>query len=195
MTSPSSPETGPTDPADDSPDAPLTGRALVRRRIGLGLGTIGVLAVVVMWVAAFAGWGSTDHVDQLSDERWTKEAGEVCADSREDFDKLPEASAAETPQDRAASVEDSIAIFTQMTDRIAALDPPSDQSEASLVTDWLGDWDRHLDDRQRFADVLATGRKDAIFTESLREKKQVTRYIDRFARVNGIELCGRPDDL
>ena len=78
-----SPETGPNHPTDESPDAPLVGRALVRRRIGLALATVGVLAIVLMWVAAFNGWGSTDSIDQLSDKRWTKQANAVCTDRRE----------------------------------------------------------------------------------------------------------------
>lgn len=192
MTSPSPPETGPT---DDSPEAPLSGRALIRRRVGLVLAGGGVILIVLMWVAAFAHWGSTDSVDQLDDQRWTSEARAVCADDRKKFDELPAASDATTPQDRADSVEKSIDIFTSMTDELAALDPPSDPAEAALVTDWLGDWDRHIDDRLRFADVLEGGRKDAQFTESLREKKQISRYIDRFARVNDIEECGTPGDL
>ena len=52
-----------------------------------------------------------------------------------------------------------------------------------------------MDDRQRFATQLEQGRKDAVFTESLRDDKQVSRYIDRFARVNNINLCATPDDV
>jgi membrane peptidoglycan carboxypeptidase len=111
------------------------------------------------------------------------------------IDTLPAASDAKTPQDRAASVEDSIDILTDMTDELAALEPPPDPTEASLVTAWLGDWDRHIEDRQRFVDVLESGRKDSQFTESLRDKKQVSRYIDRFARVNNMEECGTPGDI
>ncbi len=190
-----SPETDPTQPTDESPDAPLAGRALVRHRVGVALATVGVIAIVVMWVAAFNGWGSTDSVDQLSDGRWVEQARTVCDAQLTEFDKLPGASDATTPQDRAASVEDSIVIFSTMTDELAALDPPKDPAEASLVTDWLGDWDRHIDDRRRFAEVLETGREDAQFTESLRDEKQISRYIDRFARVNDIEACGTPGDL
>ncbi|MBK6439975.1 MAG: hypothetical protein IPF88_15755 [Candidatus Microthrix sp.] len=153
------PETDPNDPADESPDAPLAGGALVRRRIGMALATLGVLAIVLMWVAAFNGWGSTDSVDQLSDTQWTKQANAVCTKWRDEFDTLPAASDAKTPQDRAASVEDSIDILTDMTDELAALEPPPDPTEASLVTAWLGDWDRHIEDRQRFVDVLESGRK------------------------------------
>lgn len=118
------PETDPNDPADESPDAPLAGGALVRRRIGMALATLGVLAIVLMWVAAFNGWGSTDSVDQLSDTQWTKQANAVCTKWRDEFDTLPAASDAKTPQDRAASVEDSIDILTDMTDELAALEPP-----------------------------------------------------------------------
>jgi hypothetical protein len=189
------PETDPNDPADESPDAPLAGGALVRRRIGMALATLGVLAIVLMWVAAFNGWGSTDSVDQLSDTQWTKQANAVCTKWRDEFDTLPAASDAKTPQDRAASVEDSIDILTDMTDELAALEPPPDPTEASLVTAWLGDWDRHIEDRQRFVDVLESGRRDSQFTESLRDKKQVSRYIDRFARVNNMEECGTPGDI
>ena len=190
-----SPETDPTNPADDSPEAPLAGGALVRRRIGMALAVVGVLTIVLMWVAAFNGWGSTDSIDQLSDGRWVDQARTVCDAQLAEFDKLPAASDATTPQDRAATVEDSIVIFTTMTDELAALDPPKDPTEASLVTDWLGDWDRHIEDRTRFAQELETGREDSQFTESLRDKKQISRYIDRFARVNDIESCGTPGDL
>lgn len=166
-----------------------------RRRIGLLLGALAVLAVIIMWVAAFAGWGSTESIDQLADERWTSEAREICADRRAEFDELPGASSAETPQDRADIVNNSIDVFTQMTDQLAAIDPPSNPEEAALVTEWLGDWDRHLDDRSRFVGLLEQGREDAVYTESLRDDKQVSRYIDRFARVNDMNLCGTPEDV
>lgn len=195
VTQPPSPEPNPADPADESPDEPLTGGSLSRRRIGLVLGTVAVLIIGFMWVAAFSGWGSTETIDQLKDKRWTAAARSVCAPRQADFDKVPDASTAKTPQDRAGIVEDSIGIFTTMTDELAALEPPSNPTEAKMVTDWLGDWDRHLEDRRRFATTLETGQKDAQFTESLREKKQISRYIDRFARVNDMEDCGTPEDL
>lgn len=159
------------------------------------LGGVAILAVVIMWVAAFAGVGSTQSIDRLKDKRWTSAAGDVCTKQRAAYDKLPQASDAKTPQDRADTVNSTITIFTTMTDELAAIPPPSTGADADLVTEWLGDWDRHLDDRQRFATQLEQGRKDAVFTESLRDDKQVSRYIDRFARVNNINLCATPDDV
>ncbi|MCB1028579.1 MAG: hypothetical protein KDB24_12555, partial [Microthrixaceae bacterium] len=162
----------PTEAPPDEPEAdPLTGADLGRRRIGMILASIALLAIIAMWVAAFAGWGSTDSIDRLADERWVDSARDICTDRRAEFDELPGASSAETPQDRADIVSDSIAIFTRMTDQLRALDPPADQEEARLVTEWLGDWGRHLDDRQRFVDQLEEGREDAVFTESLRDEK------------------------
>ena len=56
----------------------------------------------------------------------------------------------------------------------------------------------------RFAVLLARIRaqlrqheqsEDATFTESLRDERQVSRFIDRFARVNDMSLCGTPEDV
>jgi len=154
-----------------------------------------IVALGFMWVAAFAGWGSTESVDQLSDKRWTGAARSICATSRDRLDRLPAASDAKTPQDRAGTVNDSIDILGSMTDQLADLDPPAKATEAGWVRDWLGDWDRHLDDRRRFVDQLQAGRQDATFNESLREERQISRFIDRFARVNDMNLCGTPEDV
>ena len=154
------------------------------------LGGVAILAVVIMWVAAFAGVGSTQSIDRLNDKRWTSAARDVCTEQRAAYDKLPQASDAKTPQDRADTVNSTITIFTTMTDELAAIPPPSTGADADLVTEWLGDCDRHLDDRQRFATQLEQGRKDAVFTESLRDDKQVSRYIDRFARAHVTNRTG-----
>ncbi|MEZ5381117.1 MAG: hypothetical protein R2754_04885 [Microthrixaceae bacterium] len=170
-------------------------QALSRRRLGMIAVGVILVALAFMWVAAFAGWGSTESVDQLGDERWVAAARDVCATSRERLDELPPASSAETPQDRAGIVNDSIDILGSMTDQLAELDPPAAAEEAGWVREWLGDWDRHLDDRRRFVDQLESGREDATFTESLRDERQVSRFIDRFARVNDMSLCGTPEDV
>lgn len=173
--------------ATDEDDGSGSGRA------GRIVAVVIVLAMVILWAMAFAGYGKKPDVDILNDPKFTDAAEKICADMQEQVNALPSAGTAATPEQRAQLVDEGNAIMRTHLSDLEAL--PADKPETNQpVQLWLADYEQHLSDRARFARRLRTG-DDTPFTETSHNGKGISRSIDRFARINDMESCKTPDDV
>ena len=58
---------------------------------------------------------------------------------------------------------------------------------------WLADWDVYLDDRRAFAQALRRD-PEARLLVSAKSARQITEFIDQFAKDNAIPACSTPGD-
>jgi hypothetical protein len=179
----------------EEPEAPA-GRRWTPVRLLL---TVLVLALLSMWgyvlFLAF-GPGRQPPLDRLDDPAFA-EAGEArCAEALVEVDALPVASASNTAADRADVLARADAVFGEMLDDLdgmAELAPAGDQRRRA--TEWLADWRTYLGDRQAYARALRTD-PDArlLVSEKEGEGRQITGWIDEFAKANRMPSCVTPTD-
>jgi hypothetical protein len=167
-----------------------------RRRPTVGgvLALIVVLAIAGFWVYAFTIAPDT-KADALRDETFTDRLNAHCAVADDQLDALPRAMAADTPTERARSVDASNVVVEDLT--VALRDEAADASgrDRELLDQWLADWDTYLDYRQRYADALRSGDEDATFVVPARSGGQITETMDGFSRVNDLYDCLVPLDV
>jgi hypothetical protein len=158
-----------------------------------------VAALVSMWgyvlYLAF-GPGRQPPIDRLDDPAFAAAAEERCAEALDDVDDLPVASESPTAAERAAVLAQADAVFAAMLDDLdgmVELAPAGDQRRRA--TEWLADWRTYLGDREAFADALRTD-PDArlLVSEKDGEGRQVTGWIDEFAKANRMPSCVTPTD-
>lgn len=169
-------------------------RSPTRRRATLVLGASVVIICLGLWVYALFVYDPGRLVDELADRRFPTAAEKVCAAAIEELDRLPAANTAGSAAERAVVVEEANAILTAMVTDLQPLAPGGDGVEAEAVREWLGDWERHLEDRRDYARSLRED-PDARFTESVKGTRQLSRAIDGFAEVNRMESCSTPGDV
>lgn len=184
-----------TRPDAEEPDAP-SGRRWTPTRVFL---TVVVLALVSMWgyvlFLAF-GPGRQPPIDRLDDPAFA-EAGEArCAEALAEVDEMPVASESHTATERAGVLADADAVFEVMLndlDGMVDLAPAGDQRRRA--TEWLGDWRTYLGDREAYAEALRTD-PDArlLVSEKAGEGRQITGWIDEFAKANRMPSCITPTD-
>ncbi|HEX5945151.1 MAG TPA: hypothetical protein VFY82_02695 [Acidimicrobiales bacterium] len=183
-----------TRPADE-PDAP-EGRRWTPVRAFLA---VVVLSLVAMWVYVLflaIGPGRQPPIDRLEDPAFA-EAGEArCAEALEDVEALPVANESTTAAERAEVLSRADAVFADMLDDLDAsvdLAPAGDQRRRA--TEWLADWRTYLADREAFADALRVDPEARLLvSEKPGEGRQITGWIDEFAKANRMPSCITPVD-
>ena len=187
-----------TRPDADEPEVPEVAerRRWTPARVVL---TLVVLAMLAMWVyvlfLAF-GPGRQPPIDRLDDPAFA-EAGEArCAEAVAAVDRLPVASESETAADRAEVLAQADAIFADMLDHLDAsvdLAPAGDQRRRAA--EWLADWRTYLGDREAYAEALRTDPEARLLvSEKPGEGRQITGWIDEFAKANRMPSCVTPTD-
>ena len=161
--------------------------------------TLVVVALVSMWgyvlFLAF-GPGRQPPIDRLHDPAFA-EAGEArCAEALEVVDDLPVASESTTAAERAEVIAQADAVFADMLDDLEGsldLAPAGDQRRRA--TEWLADWRTYLGDREAFSEALRTDPEARLLvSEKAGEGRQVTGWIDEFAKANNMPSCVTPTD-
>ena len=161
------------------------------------LGFSAFLAMALFWIWAFVNQDSIEHADVFNDPTFVAAAEEVCKARQDNIASLPLASAVDNPQERSDLINEASEQLRIMTDELAALTPPTDPKGADGVRQWLIDYDIYLADRQRYADLLATG-EDPAFTISASagpDGGRVTDILTTFADVNGMRSCAPTGDV
>lgn len=184
-----------TRPGDSDPEAP-EGRRWTPTRVVLA---VVVLAMVGMWayVAFLAfGPGRQPPLDRLDDPAFA-EAGEArCAEALVEVDALPVASTADTAADRADVLAQADAVFERMLDDLDGmtdLAPAGDQRRRA--TEWLADWRTYLGDREAYVDALRVDPEARLLVSPKEgEGRQITGWIDEFAKANRMPSCITPTD-
>lgn len=153
-----------------------------------------MVSAIAFWVFAFFVYDPGLKVDELADRTFPRAAERVCAAAMERVDRLPPATAAGTPEERADVIDRSDQLLGTMVDELEALVPDDRGRVARGLQDWVDDWRAHIADRSRYAQAL---REDpaARFLESTKGNRQVSRAIDGFAEVNRMESCQTRDDV
>jgi hypothetical protein len=186
------PESGP--PADGDEDAPA--RRWGPTRVFL---LLVVASLVAMWgyvlYLAF-GPGRQPPIDRLDDPAFAVAAEERCAEAIDVVDELPVASESHTAAERAAVLSEADAAFAEMLDDLDGmvdLAPAGDQRRRA--SEWLADWRTYLGDREDYAAALRTD-PDArlLVSEKEGEGRQITGWIDEFAKANRMPSCVTPTD-
>jgi hypothetical protein len=99
-----------------------------------------------------------------------------------------------SPVERADMVDAENDLLRTMVGELGRLDRP-DGDEGEWVAEWLGDWDVHIEDRQRWADDLRAG-DDHPFVETDRGGgEQISKAVDFFAETNAMPSCATAGDV
>jgi hypothetical protein len=158
-----------------------------------------VAGLVAMWgyvlYLAF-GPGRQPPIDRLDDPAFAVAAEDRCAEALDAVGALPVASESTTAAERADVLDRADAMFVEMLDDLDGmthLAPAGDQRRRA--TEWLADWRTYLGDRQAFADALRAD-PDArlLVSEKPGEGRQITGWIDEFAKANRMPSCVTPTD-
>lgn len=161
----------------------------VARAAGLAV----MIALAMAWGLAFAGWGKRDSPDLIKQAGYAKTAESICASAIKRIDALPKAETSHTPEERATIVGRANAVLGTMIDDLDAM-TVKDSSDHEVHDAWLADWRKHLEDRVRYEERLASG-DTGPFTESARDRKQISKYVDQFAETNELASCVTPGDV
>lgn len=151
-----------------------------------------VFAMVVMWGYALFGPRS-EAPGSLSSAEFSSRAEPICADARTAVDELPHAFETEDPNDRADVIDEANGHLTAMVRQLRAV-VPSEERDATMVTEWLDDWDVLITDRQRFADTIRIDRT-ARYLETEKAGNHLSEAMTRFAEINEMPTCADPGDV
>ena len=179
------------------------------RRLGRWLGGLFVAGSFVFWAWAFSPWARTENPARLDDREFAQWADQRCAEAQTAIAALPTARQAGSREERADQVD-------RGTDAVEALvsdlrlqaetsllgstegDGPPD---ASLVSDWLADWDVYITDRRSHSTRLRTAGEDTPDRElrfllvDMTEGSTYTERMDGFSRLNNMDACQVPGDV
>ncbi len=131
--------------------------------------------------------------DRLTDRALPLAAEDRCVDGRREIDDLGLPIVADTPVERAESIDAENEVLVDMVDDLADLDRPAGE-QGDWVAIWIEDWRTHIEDRQRWADRVRAG-DDGPFVERVRGNDQVSEVVDNFADVNEMESCATLEDV
>ena len=168
-----------------------------------GPGRLAIVAVVVALVSMWGyvlflafGPGRQPPVDRLDDPAFAQAAEERCAAAVDQVDELPVASASHTAEERAEVLDQADAVYRSMLDDLddmVDLAPAGDQRRR--VREWLADWRVYLRDREAYADALRADPDARLLVSSKPgEGRQITGWIDEFAKANRAPSCVSPVD-
>jgi hypothetical protein len=168
-----------------------------------GPGRLAVVAIVVALVSMWGyvlflafGPGRQPPVDRLDDPAFARAAEERCAAAVDQVDELPVASASHTAEERAEVLDRADAVYRSMLDDLddlVDLAPAGDQRRRA--EEWLADWRVYLGDREAYADALRADPGARLLVSSKPgEGRQITGWIDEFAKANRAPSCVSPVD-
>lgn len=154
---------------------------------------------LVMWAGVFAyhlsGAWQADTPGRLDDPAFAASAEELCANAGEALAGLPPAWQTTEAVDRAEVIDASADILNALVASLRSL-PTATGDDQRRVDEWLGDWERFVEDRTDFARRLRDDPDTRFFvTQSERDRRQITLAIDRFAATNDMPTCATPRDL
>jgi hypothetical protein len=180
-----------TSPADEPTleDMRRSPWALVSRVVIVAM----VLGIAVMWIFAF--FGNHTVPGRMDDRTFPTAAEPVCAGAKRAVDGLPPAFETKDDRQRRADVVDQgTALLEGMVAELRTL--PAGSEPGARIDQWLADWDTYNRDRRDYTARLRQD-PDARFymSQSDRDKGQITRALDNFARVNGMGSCDAPEDV
>jgi hypothetical protein len=166
-------------------------------------GRLAVVAVVVALVSMWGyvlflafGPGRQPPVDRLDDPAFARAAEERCAAAVDQVHELPVASASHTAEERAEVLDRADAVYRSMLDDLddmVDLVPEGDQRRRA--EEWLADWRVYLGDREAYADALRADPDARLLVSSKPgEGRQITGWIDEFAKANRAPSCVSPVD-
>jgi hypothetical protein len=158
-----------------------------------------VVALVAMWgyvlYLAF-GPGRQPPIDRLDDPAFAEAGEERCAEALQQVELLPVANESHTAAQRAEVLTQANAVYADMLDDLdgmVELAPAGDQRRHA--TEWLADWRTYLGDREAFAEALRTDPEARLLvSEKPGEGRQITGWIDEFAKANRMDSCVTPTD-
>jgi hypothetical protein len=180
------------DPYDpDGEPRTLSGKILI---VLLGIVVMGLFA---MWFYVFSGLARHAHVDTLDSDVFPIAAEAKCVTAAADFGELTELRRIETPAGRADEIDKGVAIYQVLVDDLRDIAPATGTRDGDLIAQWFDDWDIHLADRTAYGELLRgpDARTTTPFTEKEVAGRRVSDRLNRFAEVNFMETCRRPDDL
>lgn len=169
----------------------------------LARSTVFAVSMLFLVMGGFWAWvfmyqlqnrGEDDMPDRLDDLAWTAEADEICAVANAQVALLPSAPATPTADERADVIETATAEFEAMLVELEALAPTGSSRDAVITAAWFTDYRVFLQDRLAYADALRAD-PGARFVVTEKYGSQITKPVDRFARVNEMEACMSPGDV
>ena len=180
-------------PPDTGPELE-DNRSPRRRRIATVAALIFTVATFGVWIYAIFFYDPGLLVDELADRTFPTQAEKVCAAAAAELDALPPANLSKTATERAAVVEQADAVLRRMVDGLEPLVPTADTRVNRGISEWVTDWNHHIEDRQKYVAALRTN-PDARFEERTKGTKQLSLAIDSFAQVNRMTSCSTPGDV
>jgi hypothetical protein len=161
------------------------------------LGIAAFLAMVIFWIYAFSNTDSVAHKDEFTDPEFASAATAICSERQAAIAELPLATSVNDPLERADLVALGTHQLEQMVADLGELTPPADPEAAEGVSKWLTDYERYLQDRRNYSELLSTG-EDPAFVISQSESRpgvRVTDLLTTFAEVNDMLPCGPSGDV
>ncbi len=149
---------------------------------------LGATAFIAFWAWALFFIDKT-AVNKIEDRAWAERAETVCVPVKSSVRDL-ELQATADLDGRAALVDRSTDMMSNMLDDLVAVEPADDKGKA-IVPDWIADYRTLLDDRYRYADRLRDG-ENVPFTETAVEGVPITERIETFAGDNEMPSCAPP---
>jgi hypothetical protein len=163
-----------------------------RRPGGLLLAAV-VVGSFLFWIYALSGLAKRDPIDRFGDTAFPRGAEPICRAAMDRLDRLPFAISAETPAERADTVEEANAILAAMVAELARI-APSGGADGELARAWLADWDDYLRSRVDYAERVRDDPR-ARFLLGVRDGQSITKPMDNVAAVNRMPACRVPDDV
>jgi hypothetical protein len=158
------------------------------------LALIAVIAMIMLWVAIFAGYFNKDNPDKLQDEAYVAQLEDQCQALRDDLDTLPNAADIDSAGERADVLDDANVMVASFVDELAANAPTSGDAKVS-VEGWIADWRIYLENREDFADRLRTDPDAQLLLDRSELGDSVDKTIQIFSQVNEIPACETPGDV
>jgi hypothetical protein len=148
--------------------------------------------VFVLWLAVIR--GRSDSPDRLEDPTFAEQAEAACSARLDLIAELPAASEAADAAERSATLTEANGHLTDMVDDLDDLVPlVEDDEDRGIVEEWLADWRVYLGDREAYAAELLED-PDARLLVTPKGGRQVTEYLDQFAKDNDMPACSTPAD-
>jgi hypothetical protein len=179
------------------PEVDGSPRASRGSRIGRLLVGVAVAGMVAMWLYVLylaLGPGRQDPIDRLDDPAFARLAEPRCAEALATIADLPAPQESASPAQRSETVTAANATLAAMLEDLRAVTPTGE--DGRYVREWLDDWRLYLSNREQYAESVRTD-PDAGFLVSVKpgESRQVSIWIDEFAKANRMPSCQVPSDV
>lgn len=165
-----------------------------RMTLPRALGFSAFLLMALFWIWVFINTDSIEHPDSFDDPVFTEAAEAICAKRQAAIAELPLATVVESAEERSELVKLGTEQLELMVAEVGQLTPPVDAVGAEGVSRWLIDYELYLNDRRRYADVLATGESPPFTISGTADGVRVTDLLRTFAEVNEMDNCAPSGD-